>query len=383
MAGARASIFDVLLLSIIGVPIAAGLIGTVVPAFGYLPAIGSTSFSFEAWRSLFAYPGLGAAVRLSLTTGFLATIGSLVLAAGLCASLRNNMTVRRAEAMLFPLLAAPHAALAIGLAFVLAPSGWISRLVLPLLTGSHTPPDIGIVGDRYGIALIIGLMLKEVPYLLLVTLAALNQIPAGQQLGAARSLGYGHGVAWFKVVFPQIYPQIRLPILVVLIYSLSVVDMALVLAPSEPAPLSIVILRWFTSPDVTQYALASAAALLQLLLAGGAVLLWMLGEGVARGLGRLWVYSGGRGISGEPGLKILMALTAVALVLGLMALLSLGVWSFTWRWAYPAPLPTQWRCTHFVESNWTSHQNSQYPRYRDLLPRCRYLAFTRCHRQIR
>ena len=39
-------------------PIAAGLVGTLLPAFGYLPAIGGDAFSLDPWRRLFAYPGL-------------------------------------------------------------------------------------------------------------------------------------------------------------------------------------------------------------------------------------------------------------------------------------------------------------------------------------
>ena len=38
-------------------PIVAGLVGTLLPAFGYLPAIGGMSFGFDGWRKLFATPG--------------------------------------------------------------------------------------------------------------------------------------------------------------------------------------------------------------------------------------------------------------------------------------------------------------------------------------
>jgi putative thiamine transport system permease protein len=43
------------------VPIAAGLAGTLLPAFGYLPAIGSARLSLEPWRLLAEYPGLARA----------------------------------------------------------------------------------------------------------------------------------------------------------------------------------------------------------------------------------------------------------------------------------------------------------------------------------
>ena len=50
-------------------PIAAGLVGTLLPAFGYLPAIGGTAFNLDGWRRLVAYPGFGSCIAVTLTTG--------------------------------------------------------------------------------------------------------------------------------------------------------------------------------------------------------------------------------------------------------------------------------------------------------------------------
>ena len=103
------------------------------------------------------------------------------------------MTGRSAARWLAPLLAAPHTAVAIGLAFVLAPSGWIARLLAPLV-GWVRPPDLALINDPWDIAFILGLMIKEIPFLLLVMLAALNQIPVQQHMAVARGLGYRRSV---------------------------------------------------------------------------------------------------------------------------------------------------------------------------------------------
>ncbi|MEO6031662.1 MAG: ABC transporter permease, partial [Burkholderiaceae bacterium] len=68
-------------------PVAAGLVGTLLPAFGYLPAIGGEQFSLEPWRALADQPGLFTSVQLSLQTGLLAAALSLALAAAFCALL--------------------------------------------------------------------------------------------------------------------------------------------------------------------------------------------------------------------------------------------------------------------------------------------------------
>jgi putative thiamine transport system permease protein len=60
----------VTLLAMLG-PVLAGLYGTVLPAFGHLPAAGLTGPSLDPFRDLFGWGGLPRAVLLSLTTGLL------------------------------------------------------------------------------------------------------------------------------------------------------------------------------------------------------------------------------------------------------------------------------------------------------------------------
>ena len=85
------------------------------------------------------------------------------------------------------------------------------------------------------------------------------QIEVGESLAIARSLGYRRMTGWLKAVLPRVYPQIRLPIYAVIAYSLSVVDMALLLAPATPPPLAPLLLRWFNDPDFAMRFCAAAA----------------------------------------------------------------------------------------------------------------------------
>lgn len=323
-------------------PILAGLIGTALPAFGYLPAIGGTGFSLAPWRTLFAYPGIASALRLSMSTGLLTTALALALAVGCAALGHGRPGFRRLQSALAPVLAAPHSAAAIGFAFLIAPSGWLVRLVSPWATGFDRPPDFATTGDAWGLALTAGLLLKEVPYLLLMTLAALNQVPARQHLAIGRSLGYGPGVAWIKLVLPQVYPQLRLPIYAVLAFSLSVVDVALILGPSNPPPLSVLAVRWFADADVRLYFPAAAAAALQLAIVLSGIALWRTGEIGAALLGRQWIVRGGRGLTSQPGLRFAFGLVLLMAALGLLSLIGMAVWSVATQWRYPAALPDSW-----------------------------------------
>lgn len=172
-------------------PIAAGLIGTLLPAFGVLPSIGGDAPSLEPWRALAAYPGFATSLKLTIFTGVVATVLSVACALGACAVIHDRPIARRVGAAIAPLLAMPHSALAIGFAFLIAPSGWIVRAISPGLTGWEVPPDVSTVGHPLGLALIAALLLKEMPYLMLMTLGALNQVPARAHVAAARTLGYG------------------------------------------------------------------------------------------------------------------------------------------------------------------------------------------------
>jgi putative thiamine transport system permease protein len=324
------------------VPIGAGLIGTLLPALDIFPAIGRHELSLAPWRELTETPGLGESIALTVRVGILATLASLALAVGFCALASGSRFFARLEGGLAPLLATPHVAVAIGLAFLIAPSGWIVRLVSPVLTGWTQPPAFTTVRDPAGLSFALGLVLKETPYLVLMMIAAAGQVAERPMVAAARSLGYAGPTAWLKVVFPQIYRQVRLPVYAVLAFSLSVVEVALILAPGTPPPLSVLAMRWFSGYDLDLYPRAAAAATLQLGLVAGGIGIWRIGETTVAGLGRRWVAAGTRSGWTMPVLTIL-GWTALlsALVTG-AALSSLAVWSLARDWWFPDALPGHW-----------------------------------------
>ena len=127
-------------------PILAGIYGTILPALGYLPAAGLTAVSLHSFASVLGWVGLPRAAMLSVSTGLLATSVSLLIVV-LTAGWSGSRPFRVIERLLSPLLAVPHAAAAFGLAFLIAPSGWIARLLSPAITGWDRPPDLLILQD--------------------------------------------------------------------------------------------------------------------------------------------------------------------------------------------------------------------------------------------
>jgi putative thiamine transport system permease protein len=331
-------------------PVAAGLIGTVLPAFGYLPALGGYSASLEPWRALFSSPGIWESVRLSFVTGLGVTVVSFTVVMLFVAGWHGTRGFARLQRFLSPLLSVPHVTVAFGLAFLLAPSGWIFRLTSPWLTGFDRPPDLIIVQDPDGLAFIAGLAVKEIPFLFLMTLAAIGQVDAARARTMARIMGYGATTAWLKAVFPLVYRQIRLPVFAVLAYAASVVDVAIVLAPSTPPPLAVQLLRWFNNPELATRFLASAGAVLQLGLVLVVFAVWWLGERGVACLGRMWIRRGSRGQADGPlryGAAGALSLSFLAAFLGLA---SMAVWSITGSWRFPDALPTRFSLDPWISN---------------------------------
>ena len=344
----RWTVLAVLVLGLV-LPIAIGLWETIKPAFGYAPAIGATKPSLAPLNQIIEHPGFWRSAWLSISTGATATVLSFGLAVGFSAATHVRFPKVANTRALAPILAIPHAALAIGLAFVLAPSGWVARLLAPL-TGWIAPPDIALVHDPAGMALILGLVIKEVPFFLLVLFSSLTQIDTISAQKAGRALGYGPGIVWAKIIIPQVWPLVRLPFLVVLAYSMSVVDMAMILGPNTPPTLAVMLTRLFFDPDIQSLLTASAGALLQLALIGFAFALVFVAERILTALGLWWLRRGGRGLTAEPGLALAAFAALLTMILGALAIVGLLVWSFAWRWPWPLILPESWSARFWTGS---------------------------------
>jgi len=320
-------------------PVVAGMVGTVLPALGWLPVLGGEEISLATGRALLAEPGLWTSVWLSFSTGFGSTIVAFALAVGFAAAAQGTRMFRIGARLISPLLSVPHVTLAIGLAFLIAPSGWAIRLISPWATGWERPPDLLTVNDPAGLALLLGLILKETPFLFLMLLAALDGVPAGRVVAVARSMGYREMTAWFKCVLPQVYPRLRLPVFAVLAFATSTVDMAILLGPTTPAPLAVRVVQWMGDPDLGRRFVGSAGALLQVGVAGTAIAAWIALERMTRALGRWWIQTGARGRREAVARWLARMAMAAAFLAAAGSLAALVVWAMAGPWRFPDALP--------------------------------------------
>ena len=125
-------ILKLVLATIIGLPVLAGLAGAVLPAMGYFPPLGGVAISLDAVRTVLTEPGLGESIRLTVLTGGAAAVISTLLALLLPAVFFGTSRFGWLRRYLAPVLSLPHVTVAVGMLFLLQPSGWLMRLITVL-----------------------------------------------------------------------------------------------------------------------------------------------------------------------------------------------------------------------------------------------------------
>ena len=302
-----------------------------------------------AWRALVNHPSTLRAIGLSLWTGLAATGLAVAGAAYLISRGFDQRHWPQWVRRLAPMLAVPHAAFAIGLAFLLAPSGWLLRAFSPWATGLQAPPPWPTTQDPWGLGLIAVLVFKEIPFLLWAAATQLQRPEVSarwrRELQVARSLGYPAHTAWWRVVWPQLWPRLRWPGLAVLAYGLTVVDMALVIGPASPPTLAVLAWQWLMSGDVALNAQGAAAAWalagLVALSAGAVVWLWPTRPRA------MWRARWQRGVAPQttrPASSARTGAWAFSALLGVYGavMLTLALGSVAGLWPFPQLLPQNW-----------------------------------------
>ena len=324
-----------------------------LPLFLALPWAVLEGASPEGWRALLDDPQTPHALAATLFSAGASTLAALVLTLLIVTQLHGSRHWARLAAWLGPMLALPHAAFAIGLAWLIAPSGWLARLLSPL-AGWTSPPAWQTVNDPHALALVAVLVMKETPFLLWSAWALLARPETAlilkREVALARTLGYPARQLWWRVLWLCWLPRLAWPLLAVLAYGLTVVDLALIIGPGSPPTLAVLAWQGLSDGKVQRNAQGAATALaLTLLLAlcvaavalvwRGTAPLWrrLATGGKRAATGRGGVYGAGLGL----GMTACLGLVYVFVVLALATLSLAGVWTFPALWP-PEPSAAAW-----------------------------------------
>ena len=338
----------ILLALLIITPIFFGFLGFFLPSFGYFPAMGRYDFDLSYFNSSFDLPGMSKSFKLSVFTGFFSTILALFFSQVILLNLFQTNIYNYIRLIIAPLLALPHITMAVGLIFLFSPSGLIFRLISPWLTGFDRPPNLFIIPDEYGIFLILGLLLKETPFFLLLSMSALEQSPARKVFNVGRTLQHSSFSTWFLLIFPIIYKKIRLVIFIVIAFAASVIDMSLLLAPSTPSTLAIRIFQIFQTSEVNSIFIASNLALIQFCIIIVLILLWIFLEKIIK---QNFFYIFLIKILTRKKSLFVDSLFIIAMVLFLLSMMGVAssfLWSISENWHFPHFFPSSFSLNNIL-----------------------------------
>ncbi|MDN3609732.1 ABC transporter permease [Vibrio ostreicida] len=314
-----------------------GLVSVVISSFGYVPTVGLSDFSLSSYHAFFDWPGISTSISLTLFSAIVSTCVSCLMCFSILQSLWLNRHWRKVEALLSPLLAMPHVAFAIGFAFLFAPTGMMARLLAALFgLNVDTQNQTWLIHDPYALGLTITLSLKEIPFLLLMSIPVLQQIKIDRLSKMSASLGYSPSHMWWKVVLPLWLPKMRFALFAVIAYGASVVDLSLILGPTNPPTLAVLVWQWFNDPDLSLIPRAASGAVLLLILASSLLGFVVIIEKMTLGYFGRWQYSGRSGVR-LPGKTLFTVSTLLACLIFPLTLL----WSVAHRWRFPEIIPTK------------------------------------------
>ncbi|HIB5931910.1 TPA: thiamine ABC transporter permease, partial [Klebsiella pneumoniae] len=109
-------------------------------------------------------------------------------------------------------------------------------------------------------------------FVLWVIYGLLGEKRLADQATALKSLGYGRWQCLRWLVLPALLPALGMVLLATTAWSLSAVDVALVLGPGNPPTLAVLAWQWLSQGDELQQAKGALASLLLMAILGGLAL---------------------------------------------------------------------------------------------------------------
>ncbi len=178
---------------------------------------------------------------------FIATVLSLALALLLRRTFRGARPLRLLVQLPLPV---PHIVAAIGVTLLLTQSGLVARLLNTL--GLVAAPDDfpALVYDRAAVGMIVTYVWKEIPFITLVTLAALRA--SGEEPErVARNLGATPWQVLWHVTIPLVAPALLGAATIVFAFTFGAFEVPLLLGQSYPRLLAVEAYMRYQDTDLT------------------------------------------------------------------------------------------------------------------------------------
>jgi len=256
-------------LGLIAVLFGTSVVYGVSQSLGYLPFLGQTMITLNAYRNVVSganvahefWTGLGFSLWVCCCATLLAALFALIIV------MLWGDRLRGATSGLVILninLSFPHLVWAIGLSLLLAQSGVLARIAT-VLGFIDVPAEFPVlIRDRFGIGIMLHYATKETPFLVLILLGILRSQPDAYGI-VAENLGATRWQRLRYVTLPLVLPGLSAGALLVFAYTFGAYEVPAVLGVRYPRMLSVLALEFFTNPDLNSRAEGMAISVIMAL----------------------------------------------------------------------------------------------------------------------
>jgi putative spermidine/putrescine transport system permease protein len=245
-----------------------GVLLGLAQALGYVPALGMDRLSTRHFARVLGDPDFLASLGLTLGLACLSTVLAAVL--GLASALLLTALPARhvVPRLVFQIpLAVPHLVIALAVMFLLAPTGWLARLALAAGVIDTPAAFPLLVNDRWGVGILLAYLWKEVPFIALMVVAAL-QGAAPEWLEVGRTLKAGAWQRFRRIVLPTVMPALTAASLIVFAYTFGAFEIPYLLGRTYPMLLPVWAYRHWSDVDLLARPEAIATGMLIAALVG-------------------------------------------------------------------------------------------------------------------
>lgn len=263
--------FPVLLAILVAAPVLFGVGYSTLAVLGIAGAGASTAADSDRLLTVLADRTTWRATAWSIYVAFTSTMIAAIAAAAVALFFPTQKRQDRFARSLATLpLPVPHLVAAATALFVLSQSGLLARMLhaFGLIEAPSNMP--ALVYDAGGVALVLALAWKELPFLAVVAIALRAGI-ARELEDAARTLGAAPRTVARTVTWPLLWRGLFPAVIATFVFAFGSFESAVLLAPIDPAALPVLTMERFADPLLARRGEAYGLALIALGVAAIAV----------------------------------------------------------------------------------------------------------------
>ena len=246
-----------------------------VQSLGYLPVLGQTRLSLDAYAHLFQRADFLASLGLTLWIAAASTLLSCVLAVACALFIRRLSWAKRWTTFVFQLnLPIPHSVGAIAMFLLLSQSGFLARLA-HLAGLIDAPSDFpALIHDPLALGVILEYSWKGAAFIGINVLAALASV-GDEYEAAAQTLGAGAWQRFRTVTLPLITPSLAAAAVLVFAFAFGAFETPYLLGQRYPSALPVLAYRSYVDVDLNARPEAMAISMIISAITALSVLVYM------------------------------------------------------------------------------------------------------------